>query len=663
MRANTLSLKTILLPVAMLAIAAILLPGCSLESPKAPTWDADLAIPLISRHYDMYELIDRMAEDAISYDSLGNLSVSFEQHMDTVLIDAGLSAEDVSENFQHQLGAVTITPPAAKNVQLELTDYVSLATLEVPDVGFDADKNFDQITEFESATFAEGQLIISITNYFGVELDSLTIWIVDNQTSDTIAEYFFASGLGIGESTVDTTELAGRTASSDIGLESRIHTPGGTLLSTSDKYLDVELRFGDGVTVSSAVAQVSAQNKDYSSTIEFNEEHQLTSATLSGGQLSITVENSSPLGADISLDFPEITSSGVPLSINGSISGSGQASFNRNIVGYILEPEIVAQTMTVNVNLNAYLPGSGGVAVEISSNDQFTVQADLTDLEFSQATGIISPTEIEIDPVRESLDLPKGFDEVSLTDAIIFLDVYSEVSIPTSVNIELTGDGGQYLSFEADLESGTPQNPGVTNLLITDLGTLTNPIPNEIVITGIATAGDGSMPGTVYPDSKVWGDVEITSPLKFAIGETVIDGDINSTEIEQDDIDEVSERLLAGDIYATITNHLPFGAEVELYLGGDSAVLYSSPQLTIGPIEVGAGRVDAAGLVTSSTESDVVIHLSEEDLDIIENATLFIGQKITLPGTNGQTVNIINTDYLDIEAYIELNTRLGGEWD
>ncbi|MBD3218742.1 MAG: hypothetical protein GF310_10725 [candidate division Zixibacteria bacterium] len=663
MRADRLSLKKILLPVTMLAITAMLLPGCSLESPKAPTWDADLAIPLISRHYDMYELIDRMAEDAISYDSLGNLSVSFEQHMDTVLIDAGLSAEDVSEDFQHQLGAVTITPPAAKSVQLELTDYVSLATLEVPDVGFDADKDFDQISEFESATFAEGQLIISITNYFGVELDSLTIWIVNNQTSDTIAEYFFESGLGIGESTVDTTELAGRTASDDIGLESRIHTPGGTLLSTSDKYLDVELRFGDGVTVSSAVAQVSAQNKDYSSTIEFNEEHELTSAALSGGQLSITVQNSSPLGADISLEFPEITSSGIPLSIDGSISGSGQASFNRNITGYILEPEITEQTMTVNVNLNAYLPGSGGVAVEISSDDQFSVQADLAGLEFSQATGIIAPTEIEIDPVQENLDLPKGFDEVSLTDAMIFLDVYSEVSIPTSVNIELTGDGGQYLSFEADLESGTPQNPGVTNLVITDLGTLTNPIPNEIVITGIATAGDGSTPGTVYPDSKVWGDVEITSPLKFAIGETVIDGDINSTEIEQDDIDEVSERLLAGDIYATITNHLPFGAEVELYLGGDSTVLYSSPQLTIGPIEVGAGVVDAAGLVTEAIESDVVIHLSEEDLDIIENATLYIGQKITLPGTNGQAVNIINTDYLDIEAHIELNTRLGGEWD
>ena len=136
----------------------------------------------------------------------------------------------------------------------------------------------------------------------------------------------------------------------------------------------------------------------------------------------------------------------------------------------------------------------------------------------------------------------------------------------------------------------------------------------------------------------------------------------SSTDIDQNDIDEISERLLGGTIHATITNHLPFGCQVELFFAGDSATLYSNPQLTLGPYAVGSGII-SDGLVTQPTVTQLEITLSETDLDIIENATLYVGQNIYLPGTNGQVVNIIGTDYLDISAYMTLTTRLGGEWD
>jgi hypothetical protein len=254
-------------------------------------------------------------------------------------------------------------------------------------------------------------------------------------------------------------------------------------------------------------------------------------------------------------------------------------------------------------------------------------------------------------------------EDITLSDAVITLEIMSEVDIPVEVSIDLSGDAGQYLNILTDINGGTPQNPGITIIVIDDLNTLTNPVPNNIEITGIATVGDGVTSGTVYSESIVWGTAEITSPLKFAIGETEIEGDINSTKIDQDDIEEISDRLNSGTIYATITNHLPFGCEVELYLGGDEGTLYSDPQLTIGPVTVEGGTLNASGLVTTASISDVVIYLSETDLDIIENPILYIGQRIILPGTGGQVVNIIDSDYLDIEAYMQLSARLGGEWD
>lgn len=654
--------SAIILPVIIIMILSIVA-GCSIESPKAPDWDTNITFPLISRHYDIYELIDRMAEDALSYDSAGNLSLSFDQHMDTITIDAGLSAEQVSEYFNHQLGDIAIASPQPLSLELNLSDYVSLATGEVPDVGFDANKDFDQIQEFQTATFSEGSLIVSVTNYFDVAIDSLTIRIVDIQSSDTIAEYTVSQELNVGENRTDTISLAGKTASNQLSFNSWIHTPGGTVLSTNANYLAVEMTVADGATVTSAIARVSAQEKDYSSSVSFVEEHRITSASISWGQINIHIQNNSELASNLEIEVPELSESGNPISISATIPANGEYNYSQDISGYEIQPDLTNGSMAVNFNLIANIPGSGNDMVEVSSTDQFTIEAGMTDLQFSQATGIIAPTEIEINPVHETIDLPKGFEDVSLTDAVLILDIYSEVNIPTDVDINITGGTGQYLNITSQLSGGTPENPGVTHLIISDLEPLTNPVPSEITVAGIAVAGDGASTGTVYADARVWGDIEISSPLKFAIGETEIEGDINSTDIDQDDIDDFSDRLNQGSIYATITNHLPFGCEVELHLNGDSATLFSDPQLTIGPLAVNAGSVDANGLVGSAEVSEIQIHLSDTDLDIIYNPTLYIGQKVYLPGTGGQVVNIIGTDYLDIEAYIRLNARVGGEWN
>jgi hypothetical protein len=649
--------------ILLTAAVLILSNGCSIEKPEAPTWDAKLSVPLISHHYEMLELVDRMAEDAISYDSAGNITLSFSQTIDTVIINAGLTANDITEEFNHQLGVIELESPPAIEVELNLTDYLAISAGDIPESGFSAAKEFDDITEFESATFDNGKLILTISNYFDLQIDSLTIWIVDDLSADTLAEYFFDGGLAIGQSKVDTVDLQGKTASNQLSMSSRIHTPGGTLLTVSDKYLSVILGFANGITVSSALAKIPEQQKSYSSSISFNEDHRLTSASLSSGQLDIQLENNSALSAELNIQFDELTSSGTPLTVTVIVPAGGTYNINQNLDGYVLEPDLQGLDMTVGIDLEIEIPGSGNDVVEITSLDNFNVSAELSSLSFSEVSGVIAPTMIEMPTLTTELDLPRGLEEIRLTDAVAHVTIYSEVDIPTEVEIFMEGDAGQYMSINSDLNGGSPQNPGVTEIVISDLTALTDPLPSEIVVSGVAQAGDGVSSGTIYSDSKVWGEVEISSPLKFAIGETEIDGDVNSTEIEQEDIDEVSDRLNEGTIYATVTNHLPFGCEVELFFAGDSATLYTNPQLTIGPIIITGGTVDALGFVTEATISDITINMSESDLDIIENPILYVGERITLPGTNGQVVTIINTDYLNIEAIIELDARMGGDWD
>ena len=646
----------------LILTASLVYVGCSLESPQAPTWDTDLTVPLITHHYDIYELIDRMAEDALTYDSNGNIMISFEQEIDTVGVDAGLTINDINENYNHQLGQITMDPPPPMSTSLYLNEYVAIAAGTYDEFGFSAGKDFDEMVDFESAVVSEGQLELTITNELGLNTDSLTIWIHNTSLSDTIVTYVCQGGLPTGQTLIDTVAIDGSLVTNQLTLTSRIHTPGGTLFSVSDKNLAVSAVMLDGVSVFSATAQIPSQERVYSETVEFEDENQVNTAVFSSGQLLIDIQNTSELSGNFAVTINELENSGQPYSANVYIPAQSSHQISQNLNGYRFEPQIVGVDMAVDVDMTVAIAGSGDNLVTISSTDNFAISAALQNLEFSQVTGIIVPTEVELSNTVEQLDLPTGMEDISLTDALITVNIYSEVDLPAEVSVELNGDGGQYLTFDAEINRGLPGNPGYTQIVIDDLANLTSPVPNEITISGIAIVGDGESIGSVYLESRVWGDVEINSPLKFALGETQVDADINSTDIDQNDIDEISERLLGGTIHATITNHLPFGCQVELFFAGDSATLYSNPQLTLGPYAVGSGII-SDGLVTQPTVTQLEITLSETDLDIIENATLYVGQNIYLPGTNGQVVNIISTDYLDISAFMTLTTRLGGEWD
>ena len=119
------------------------------------------------------------------------------------------------------------------------------------------------------------------------------------------------------------------------------------------------------------------------------------------------------------------------------------------------------------------------------------------------------------------------------------------------------------------------------------------------------------------------------------------------------------DRLNSGSAVVHISNHLPLAASLTLHLAGDSTLLWNEPELTIGPISVASGEVGVSGLVTEAVGSDDTITLTQDDLSILDNNTLYVGQVITFPGTNGETVRIISSDFIDIEAYITINARIG----
>ncbi|MCK4607598.1 MAG: hypothetical protein KAU35_09910, partial [candidate division Zixibacteria bacterium] len=147
------------------------------------------------------------------------------------------------------------------------------------------------------------------------------------------------------------------------------------------------------------------------------------------------------------------------------------------------------------------------------------------------------------------------------------------------------------------------------------------------------------------------------------ISETQIDTDTESETINQEDIDLITDHVIEISFIYDIVSHLPLGTSVKILLGGDSATLFAEPELSIGPLVIGAAPTDSiTGLVSDTTSTgQQELVLTNEDIRILENDTLFIGQNLILLGSDGQRVKLTANDYLTITGRFEVEYHFDGE--
>ena len=634
--------------------------GCSFESPQSPTWDTDLTLPLIEHNYDMLELVDRIADDALSYDDTGYISFNINQEIDTVAVDAGLSIADLSTNFSEKLGLIEISGPPQVSDTIFLSEY-HLAAGVVPAMTMDAASSFPLVSDVESATISSGSMIITATNNFGIPLDTVTVVIDDDMLSQQIGAVDFPDGLGVGETKSQTIDLSGKNISNSFSYNTHLYTPGDTILTLdNENNVEIEIGFSSPLTVSSAIAKIPAQQKAYDQNVSFTEDNDITSADIKDGSLALNITNRTNLPAEIDVTVAEFTSGGNPLNFSVSLPPQQNCVVTREINGYLLTPIAGQSQPTICVAMTVDIPGSGENHKQVASTDSFAVDITVSDLEFSSVNGVINPTVVEIDPITEPVDIPTGFDGFTFTNAEMTIEFYSAVNLPGSLSVHLQGDAGQQLDIIDEINPGTVGNPELTiiNVGSDNLTAFLSPIPSEITITGDATIGDGVTSGSVTENDFFFGKVEISSPLVMSISEATFETDIN--EVDTDDLDEVTKRMNHAAIHVQLTNHLPFEASVMLYLGTDpDSSLFDNAELTIGPVHVNSGLLGANGTVGNEVVSVDTIELSNDEFQVFNNDLLYVGQEITFPGTDGQTVKIRSTDYIDVQAYIVASARIG----
>ena len=164
-------------------------------------------------------------------------------------------------------------------------------------------------------------------------------------------------------------------------------------------------------------------------------------------------------------------------------------------------------------------------------------------------------------------NIPSGFEGFLFSDPILEINIYNQIGVPSTINMELKGldeYGNELESIVIDQSINSPDFAGSSLGLIdttcirihsecidkyssvcgdytceeceenddcessaqsTSLSEFLQEAPNTLEVSGISTL-DGN--GYIYPDRYVWGDFNLEVPFSLIMGDTMIVGNMDT---------------------------------------------------------------------------------------------------------------------------------------
>ena len=636
---------------AFIVIAFLTLVQCTIKKPEAPSWETNMAIPLADETWDMDELVDRIDEDNITIGDDGQPLFFYESEFDRVGIISDFAIDPVYQSVAESLEVISLDPISESSISVNLADYVPLVAGDLPAVSFDISEDIPAMGDFTTATIESGDMLLSIENQFGVDLDTVITVITDVINATTVMTVEFPGGVSAGDTRDTTISLAGKTISSQMTADIHCHNQAQTAFSTSGRYLSAATSIPTGMEVSSATASIPRQVFNFNETIAINSEHQVDSAAITAGELRLNVVNNTSVPDTILVEIAGLQQAGADFVINQAINPRDSVLIVRDLAGYNIIPGSGQQ---VALDVEAVINSSGYI-VTVNADDNMRVDAAIDGISLGTVYGTIATTTATFDPINEQLDMPDGFDYIEMPAVELTLVYNNEVNIAGNLTVYLEGDNGKFDTIQESISAAA------TDSIVYNLSNFMYPMPGNITVTGSATFGGL---GSINSSDSISGLIRIESPLQIAINapDTI---EIEPEGSEMDIDSSLVESLNLAQFHATLTNHLPVGVIITVLLGPDSAGLFTTDNpdvVELGPVSIAAGYV-SDGLVDSARVSEADIIMDATDLQVLLNDSLWVGEILVLDQTTG-AVRFTADDYFGINGYIDVTVDVSEDlWE
>ena len=523
--------------------------------------------------------------------------------------------------------------------QLSFSDFEGKVTPQ--DLGFDGQMNIESDSDILEANLNSGSLILNINN--GINTSSngspeAIITIDEIVNVETNQPLVIETGPMFGELAPIEIDLNGYTIQMPQNDQSLNYSADVTTAYEVGTYSLLDSIIIDIIVSDLGFSTVrgffSQDAMSDSNSIALDDSTIVHSAVLKSGDLSLTIDNSIGVVADVFFQINEFYKNSVSLDTSFTIS-PGVSDVEIDLSGYNLILPSDVDTQKVNYISNISLPSDQEMTLSLS--DSIAITVNMTNMAFQSVTGQINPVTVEIDPVEQSIDaLPEELDGFDFEDVEMVLDFTSSIDLPVYLDLIITayndtnGD-----SIVKNVTQNIHANPSVQ---IPDASSLINIRPDRIIARGSAQVGDLDSVGTVASDDSLSGVMNVRAPLMFIVDADAVISPDPVELVEQGDSLGIPDDIIDAALILKIDNQWEFGASVSVILGPDS-------------LSIENGEVDTllSGFSFNPDASVVdTIYLDQDKFQLLKRSPSWIQPQVSVISESGAPVKFLSTDTLTI---------------
>ena len=523
--------------------------------------------------------------------------------------------------------------------QLSFSDFEGKVTPQ--DLGFDGQMNIESDSDILEANLNNGSLILNINN--GINTSSngspeAIITIDEIVNLETNQPLIIETGPMFGELAPIEIDLSGYKIQMPQNDQSLNYSADVTTTYEVGTYSLLDSIIIDIIVSDLGFSTVrgffSQDAMSDSNSIALDDSTIVHSAVLKSGDLSLTIDNSIGVVADVFFQINEFYKNSVSLDTSFTIS-PGVSDVEIDLSGYNLILSSDVDTQKVNYISNISLPSDQEMTLSLS--DSIAITVNMTNMAFQSVTGQINPVTVEIDPVEQSIDaLPEELDGFDFEDVEMVLDFTSSIDLPVYLDLIITayndtnGD-----SIVKNVTQNIHANPSVQ---IPDASSLINIRPDRIIARGSAQVGDLDSVGTVASDDSLSGVMNVRAPLMFIVDADAVISPDPVELVEQGDSLGIPDDIIDAALILKIDNQWEFGASVAVILGPDS-------------LSIENGEVDTllSGFSFNPDASVVdTIYLDQDKFQLLKRSPSWIQPQVSVLSESGAPVKFLSTDTLTI---------------
>ena len=660
----------------LLLLTSLFISGC-IDEPVSPVWDVQLNAPVTNKKYTLMEVIEKDSDSTLKYDATNNLYYADDQPITGIVVEDKLKLNPSVANAQFSIQKLSINPaPFTTNVALSqlgsgFNQSSQGVVVPIPYVKQTVTQNLAPINDFEEMVLEDGTMNLTISNNTTGTCSLKVHGVTIVNVSDNSVVFANTDSIMIipGESKVISRSLAGKTMRNSLKASLTISTVAGNSKIEPAETIGFSFAMVN-LSPSRMKAKIPAQDPySNSSFFDLDQNSRIKLVTVKKGKLVYTLKNNFKASVNAFFSIPELkTSSGAIYSNTVTLGPDESKPISiTDLNGWSLQSTDGSYTGVVKFNVTtAVLPTT--TAVEITKSDNVSITVNMDTLVLKRVDGKLKPTQLTTKTTAIALNL--GSLKNFTAETILFNKFVLDINLGMSANTKIRLDNAtvvgknnvrtRSINIASTLLNGggSMQKITIPQTQLNDfINAFVNKPPDSLLITYNATVNPNSDAIIINDADSVYGNSNMEIPLHVGIkGGTITDTtEINIPESNKEKLDNI----LSGTIKLQIENGLP--AEVvftgKLY-DATGNFLMNLPPGSPASITVAAAAVNALGVVSKATNSEVVITLNTDQIKkFVDSKSMIISLQFFTTGGQAVPVKFLTSDYIKVYAAGQLNYR------